>query len=84
LARHLKDRETADARLFAEAMSGGVTAAYKAVMKPSEGTILTVSRLAAAEAVSAAETESDVERVLELAIEIGTLRLAEPSIKIQC
>ena len=77
LARHLKDRETADARLFAEAMSGGVTAAYKAVMKPSEGTILTVSRLAAAEAVSAAETETDVEHVLERAIEVGSIALAD-------
>ena len=77
LARHLKDRETADARLFAEAMSGGVTAAYKAVMKPSEGTILTVSRLAAAEAVSVAETETDVELVLERAIDVGNIALAD-------
>lgn len=77
IARHLKDVDSADSKTFAGAMSDGVIAAYKAVMKPSEGTILTVSRLAAAEAVLAAETESDVELVLERAIETGYVALAD-------
>ena len=70
-ARSLKDKATASASDIALAMSDGVTAAYKAVMKPSEGTILTVSRLAAAAACESAETESDIELVYEAAIRAG-------------
>ncbi len=54
LSKALKGRETADAATFAAAMQEGVSAAYKAVMKPAEGTILTVSRLTAARAADAA------------------------------
>ena len=50
IATALKDRETIDGRDLAIALDFGVAAAYKAVMKPAEGTILTVSRLAAAQA----------------------------------
>ncbi len=49
IAKSLKDRETIDGRDLAIALDFGVAAAYKAVMKPAEGTILTVSRLAAAQ-----------------------------------
>ena len=42
-----------------------MAAAYKAVMKPAEGTILTVSRLSAARAAGCAREDSSVERVLE-------------------
>ena len=48
VSKALKEHDTADGVVFAAALNGGVSAAYKAVMKPAEGTILTVSRLAAA------------------------------------
>ncbi len=47
ISKGLKDKETATAADFAEAMHLGVKAAYRAVMKPTEGTVLTVSRVAA-------------------------------------
>ena len=76
-AKNLKDVDAADASSFARALVSGVDAAYKAVMKPTEGTILTVSRLAANCAVAAAESESDIEIVLEKALEEGYIALAE-------
>ena len=78
LSKALKGRETADAAAFAAAMQEGVSAAYKAVMKPAEGTVLTVSRLAAKQAVdTAAAGETDLERVLEDAIRVGYAALAQ-------
>jgi uncharacterized protein len=71
IARHLKDMDTADAVDFAAAITFGVDSAYKAVMKPAEGTILTVSRLAANAAVYETENERDIETVLENAIKVG-------------
>ena len=65
LSKGLKGKETATAGDFAAAMQQGVSSAYKAVMKPAEGTVLTVSRLAAKRAVEAAEAETDVETVLD-------------------
>ncbi len=47
ISKGLKDKETANAKDFAEAINQGVKAAYRAVMKPTEGTVLTVSRVAA-------------------------------------
>ena len=76
-SRRLKDLDTADSATFAEAMAAGVDAAYKAVMKPTEGTILTVSRLASGEAVLQAEKEKDIAIVLEHALEAGNIALAE-------
>ena len=76
-SRKLKDLDSANAVEFAAALTEGVSSAYKAVMKPTEGTILTVSRLLAVAAVAAAETESDVEVVLEKALETGYTALAE-------
>ena len=49
LSKKLKGAQECDGVLWAEALQEGVDAAYKAVMKPAEGTILTVSRLAAAD-----------------------------------
>src|SRR5699024_4561936 len=70
--------ETADAAAFAAAMQEGVSAAYKAVMKPAEGTVLTVSRLAAKQAAdTAAAGETDLEKVLEDAIRVGYATLAQ-------
>ena len=78
ISKSLKGHETADAATFAAAMQEGVSAAYKAVMKPAEGTVLTVSRLAAKRAVDVvAEGETDVERVLEESIREGYEALAQ-------
>ena len=71
ISRRLKGIETAGAAEFAGALSDGVDAAYKAVMKPAEGTILTVSRLAAAAAVEAANVGATLEGMLECAIRAG-------------
>ena len=78
MSKGLKGKEAADATAFAAAMQEGVSAAYKAVMKPAEGTVLTVSRLAAKRAVDvAAEGVTDMEAVLEEAIREGYDALAQ-------
>ena len=77
LSKSLKGMETADAAAFAAAMQEGVAAAYKAVMKPAEGTVLTVSRLAAKRAVDTAAEGADVEATLAAAIEEGYDALAQ-------
>ena len=56
-AKGLQGRETANAEDIAHALKFGVEAAYKAVMKPTEGTILTVARLAAEKAEQAAKDD---------------------------
>ena len=50
ISKELKGCKEADGAAFAAALQEGVAAAYNAVMKPAEGTVLTVSRLAAARA----------------------------------
>ena len=55
IGKKLKGADDCDGVLWAAALQEGVDAAYKAVMKPAEGTILTVARLAAAKARQAAE-----------------------------
>ncbi|MBQ8801211.1 MAG: DAK2 domain-containing protein, partial [Clostridium sp.] len=77
VSKALKDKEVMDGRDLAIALDFGVAAAYKAVMKPAEGTILTVSRLAAAHAAGAAREDSSAEYVLEAAIKEGYNALAE-------
>ena len=77
LAKRLKGAEKADAKLYAAAMSDGVDAAYKAVMKPAEGTILTVSRVATSAAVEFAEHGSDLELMLSCAVESAIEALAD-------
>lgn len=72
ISKRLKGLETAGAEEFAGALSDGVDAAYKAVMKPAEGTILTVSRLAAKAAAEAAELGSDLEGMFICAIKAGS------------
>ena len=75
-AKAVKDKDVIDGRELAIALDFGVAAAYKAVMKHAEGTILTVSRLAAARAADAARaTPNDPEAVLEAAIAEGQLAL---------
>jgi len=70
-SKAIKEKETMDGRDLAIALDFGVSAAYKAVMKPAEGTILTVSRLAAARAAGHARDDSSFEGVLEAAIQEG-------------
>ena len=77
VSKGLKERDTADGAAFAAALNDGVSAAYKAVMKPAEGTILTVSRLAAAKAAETAQENNSVEAVLEAAIAQGQIALAD-------
>ena len=77
LSKVLKGKETCDAYDFALAMNEGVEAAYNAVMKPAEGTILTVSRLSAAAAADFAETGSDIELLLSCALESAKDALAD-------
>ena len=71
ISRRLKGMETVGAKEFAAAMEDGVDAAYKAVMKPAEGTILTVARMASAAAVEYAKKGNDIEELLDTAIRIG-------------
>ncbi len=76
ISKSLKGSETADGVLWAAALQGGVDAAYKAVMKPAEGTILTVARLAAAKAAEAAQENNYIEFVQEAAVEEAKVALA--------
>ena len=62
---------------LAAAMLEGVTTAYNAVMKPAEGTVLTVSRMSAQRAAEAAREKNAVEYVLEEAIKTGEVTLSE-------
>ena len=77
ISKSLKGSETADGVLWAAALQGGVDAAYKAVMKPAEGTILTVARLAAAKAAEAAQENNYIEFVQEAAVEEAKVALAK-------
>ena len=77
ISKSLKGYEKAAAADFAAALCDGVDVAYKAVMKPAEGTILTVSRVAGTAALECAKSESDLELVLSSAISAGETALAE-------
>ena len=76
ISKRLKGETDCDGVLWAEALQEGVDAAYKAVMKPAEGTILTVARLAAAAARRAAEENNYFEFVHEAAIAEAKVALA--------
>ena len=77
MSKSFKDMAEADGAALAAAMQEGVATAYGAVMKPAEGTVLTVSRLAAQRAIEAAQENNAVEFVLEEAIRAGEVTLAE-------
>ena len=76
ISKKLKGAERCDGVLWADALQEGVDAAYKAVMKPAEGTILTVARLAAAKAINAARENNHIEFVHAAAIEEAEVALA--------
>jgi len=76
ISKKLKGNTDCDGVLWAAALQEGVDAAYKAVMKPAEGTILTVARLAAAKAAQAAQENNYFEFVHAAAIEEAKEALA--------
>ena len=76
-SRAMKDKDEMNGIDLADALNAGVIAAYKAVMKPAEGTVLTVSRLAGERAGRAAEENSAFEYVLESSIERAREALAD-------
>ena len=76
ISKKLKGAEICDGVLWADALQEVVDAAYKAVMKPAEGTILTVARLAAAKAREAAQENNYFEFVHEAALEEAKIALA--------
>ena len=77
MSKVLKGTAEADGAQLAAAMQEGVATAYGAVMKPAEGTVFTVSRLAAQRALEAAGEQNSAEYVLEEAIKTGYATLAE-------
>ncbi len=66
IAKGFKGLQSADARDIANAFSTGVETVYKAVMKPSEGTILTVARESAEAGSVQAEISGDVEKLFSV------------------
>ncbi len=76
-SRAMKEKTEINGIDLADALNAGVIAAYKAVMKPAEGTVLTVSRLAGERAGRAAEENSAFEYVLESSIERAREALAD-------
>lgn len=77
-SKGLKGLEEAGAKDIVNALKSGVDAAYKAVMKPTEGTILTVSKEAANSAATAVENgETDPVKVFEIAVEGAKVALAQ-------
>ena len=84
MAKKLRETDEADGRTLALALREGVDTAYKAVMKPAEGTILTVSRVAAQHAVELCQAEPTLtaEQVLAAIIEQGHTHLRKPSTRI--
>ena len=77
ISKKLKGIDECDGTSWAEALQEGVDAAYKAIMKPTEGTILTVARLAAGKAAQAAQENNFFEYVHEAAIEEAKVALAD-------
>lgn len=77
LSKGLKGKTECDGTTLGQALTEGVDAAYKAVMKPAEGTILTVSRMSAAAAVRAAQENNFFEPVLAAAVDAARQALAE-------
>ena len=65
MSQHIADKKEIDAKEFAEAIQNGVTIAYKAIIKPVEGTILTVAREAAEAGLKAAKNTDSVVEVME-------------------
>lgn len=65
MTQHIADKSEIDAKEFAAAIQNGVSIAYKAIIKPVEGTILTVAREAAEAGVKAAENTTSIIEVMD-------------------
>ena len=76
-SKALKGVEACTGEQLAQALRGGVEAAYKAVMKPTEGTILTVARVSADTAMETADSGADCEAVLEATVRSAAEALAQ-------
>ncbi|HZG70801.1 MAG TPA: DAK2 domain-containing protein [Chondromyces sp.] len=72
----IEQKSVVNSQEFAEAFEAGVQTAYKAVMKPVEGTILTVAKDAARKAVQAAKKQKDIVQLMESIVEEGRASLA--------
>ncbi len=70
-ARAMEGHEEIDGALLAQALRSGANTAYKAVMKPKEGTILTVARVIAEEAEKARDKHGDVVELFKLVLAVG-------------
>lgn len=68
-SRHIKEHNSIDGYQFALALKNGVETAYKAVMKPTEGTILTVARISADEAILQARRDANILSIMDSVIE---------------
>ena len=77
ISKRLRGLDTAGTAEFTGALTDGVQAAYKAVMKPAEGTILTVSRLSSQAAQTAADHGASLVEALTKAVEAGEEALAD-------
>lgn len=67
-SKYIEQKSEINASEFAQAFEAGVQTAYKAVMKPVEGTILTVAKDAAKRAVEAAEKSDDIVKIMEAVV----------------
>lgn len=74
-SKALESKEKIDTLVFADALEKGANTAYRAVMKPIEGTILTVARESAEKASEIAKSETDIVSFLELVVEAGEVSL---------
>lgn len=75
ISKGLAGKSSADGKDFAAALAKGVSAAYKSVMKPTEGTVLTVSREASEAAIKKAEETDDIVEIFTALIEEGEASL---------
>ena len=75
-SKGLKDKTTANGADIAEALASGVESAYKAVMKPTEGTILTVARVASEKAAELARQTNDPIEIFECILKTAEETLA--------
>ncbi len=76
-AKSIGDKKEINSRQFAVALQEGANTAYRAVMRPVEGTILTVAREAAEGAINGCYDTADIAAVLERAIEHGRVALSK-------
>ena len=74
-SKAVEDKETLSVQDFADAFKAGVDSAYNAVMKPVEGTVLTVAREAAEAGLEAAQSQKDIIGLMEAVLEQGKASL---------